>query len=132
MDIINSITQISIGVIPAFISYFAARHKGKVDLFKLEKENKSKLDELTKNHEIDIENLKEQHKLDMEAKDKEQARKIELMEKEFDLRMKELKQTNNQSVVNSFTADFANKLVNNPDQATQLIENLMNIQNKIK
>ena len=115
-------------IVPAVISYFAARYQGKNDIKKLNVENKAEIDRLVKQHEINLESIKEQHRLEMESKEKDHQMKLQLMQKEYELKMLEKKEGNNDAIVNGIAESFFKDMLNNPTAAAGKMQGLLGLQ----
>ena len=126
-----AITVVS-AILPAIISYFVARHQGKVDIKKLHESNKNEINRLIKQHEINLDALKEKHKLDMEAKDKEQEFKLQLLQKEYELKIQEEQQSKTNDVMTNILGDFFNDMMQNPTKAVDKLSSLRDLGEQLK
>jgi len=124
MDYTQIITTGLTALVPATISYFAARHHGKIDLKKLDNSNKSEIEKLMKQHEINLEALKETHKMEMEAKEKEQEYTLQIMQKEFDLKISERQQATTNNVMGEIFGSVIKDLLDDPDNTMDKLQKL--------
>lgn len=132
MDKLQIIITAITAIIPAVISYFVARYKGKTDIRKLRESSKSEIDRLVKQHEINLESLKEKHRLEMKSKDKEQEYKLQLMQKEYELKIQEQQQAKTNDVMTDAMGGFFNDLINNPTDAMEKLSSLKNLGEQLK
>lgn len=119
-------------VIPAIISYFVARHQGKIDIKKVSESNKAEIERLIKQHEINLEAIKEQHRLEMETKEKEQEYKLQLMQKEYDLKIQEQQQSKANDMMTGMFGGIIGDFIKDPTRTAQKLQELQNAAELIK
>lgn len=132
MELQAIIITIIPAVITATVSYFIARHQGKMDMKKVTETNKSEIDKLIKQHEINLEAIKEQHKLEMEAKEKEQEYKLQLMQKEYELKVQEQQQSKTNEVMTGALGGLFSDILTNPDTAMKKMQVLKDLGEQCK
>lgn len=126
MEIQEIILTIVSAVIPAIISYFVARHQGKMDIKKASEANKAEIERLMKQHEINLEAIKEQHRLEMETKEKEQEYKLQIMQKEYDLKIQEQQQSKANDMMASMFGGVIGDFIKDPTKTAQKLQELQN------
>lgn len=122
MKYLPHVITVLVAMIPAIISYFAARQQGKSDLKKQSEANKAELERVMKQHEIDIVHLREKHKMELEIKALEHEQKLQLLERESSLKSNEQEQSAENNLMGNMLDGLLPMLLETPEMKKKMQE----------